>query len=319
MRTFNRILFQLGISTTLLCTLPLAMTQTKRTGPSVTSVTVTPNPVVLYVGQSLQLGLTITGTGSYTKQVTWSTTGGLVSSMGYYTAPATPGAFNVTAKSVAAGNPSSTILVQVKAIPAPCGTITINEVTTSPDVWAPVTYTSNPPTASWDWDWSVTDASSTVPGDPKITSIVGPVLGIIGGSTSPLGTHVEKLWAVNKTNSSNYGFGWVNIVAPAYTPVTYIYLTDMTTKPGVPATVAISSITPTTAQATDLLWSSTPATALTPGTVGGDTTNGLISATGVYTPPTNPLLGAKVYRLWAVSKSDATVKDFCYITITAAQ
>ena len=116
MRTFNRILFQLGISTTLLCTLPLAMTQTKRTGPSVTSVTVTPNPVVLYVSQSLQLGLTITGTGSYTKQVTWSTTGGLVSSTGYYTAPATPGAFNVTAKSVATGNPSSTILVQVNAM-----------------------------------------------------------------------------------------------------------------------------------------------------------------------------------------------------------
>ena len=242
MRTFNRILFQLAISTTLLCMLPLAMTQTKRTGPSVTSVTVTPNPVVLYVGQSLQLGLTITGTGSYTKQVTWSATGGLVSSTGYYTAPATPGAFNVTAKSVATGNPSSTILVQVNAIPTPGSSLAINEITTTPGVAVPVIWTATPvgSITLGDLNWSTTLGTATTPGDSAATSIYGPILTFVPPADAVVGSHVYKVWAVHKTIPCIQAFAFVNIVAPAPVPV----LGPVISK------VVVDSITATTARVT---------------------------------------------------------------------
>src|SRR5262249_29890130 len=81
--------------------------------PATVSVTVTPSTVTLQPGKTQQFTATVTGTAN--TAVTWSATGGTVSSSGLYTAGSVNGSFSVTAKSVADSSKSATATVQINS------------------------------------------------------------------------------------------------------------------------------------------------------------------------------------------------------------
>jgi Glycoside hydrolase family 44 len=92
------------------------------TGPKITSVTVTPNPAAATIGGTLQFAATITGTGSYSKGVTWSLlppsgstlSPGTLTSTGLYTTPyPAPATVTVTATSTEDTTQSGSVTVSL--------------------------------------------------------------------------------------------------------------------------------------------------------------------------------------------------------------
>ena len=81
------------------------------TSAPVVAVSISPSSASLLTGGTQQFTATITGTSN--TAVTWSTTGGIVSSDGLYTAPATAGTYSVTATSQADTTKSASAMVAV--------------------------------------------------------------------------------------------------------------------------------------------------------------------------------------------------------------
>ena len=77
------------------------------------AVSISPALVSLAAGGTQQFAVTVTGTGN--SSVTWSASGGTISSAGLYTAPATAGTYSVTATSVADSSKSASAAVTVSA------------------------------------------------------------------------------------------------------------------------------------------------------------------------------------------------------------
>ncbi|MCH7986444.1 MAG: hypothetical protein IH847_07660, partial [Acidobacteria bacterium] len=82
--------------------------------PSI-SVSISPTSVSLQTGETQQFTATVTGT--TTTGVTWSATGGTISSSGLYTAPNTTGTHTVTTTSMADSSSSASANVSVTAAP----------------------------------------------------------------------------------------------------------------------------------------------------------------------------------------------------------
>ena len=81
--------------------------------PPTVSVTLTPNSTSLTTGGSMQFTVTVSGTSN--TAVTWSATGGTITSSGMYTAPGNPGTYTVKATSVADSTKSASATVTVTA------------------------------------------------------------------------------------------------------------------------------------------------------------------------------------------------------------
>jgi hypothetical protein len=90
------------------------------------SVSVTPNSATVQIGQTQQFTATVTGTSN--TAVTWTATGGTISNTGLFTAGSTPGAFTVTATSVADTTKFSTAQITIPA-PAVSVLVTPNSAT----------------------------------------------------------------------------------------------------------------------------------------------------------------------------------------------
>jgi len=88
--------------------------------PSTVAVAISPLSASVQTGGSQQFSATVTGTSNV--GVTWSATGGTVSSGGLFTAGNTVGAYNVVAASAADSSKSAQATVTVTAPPAPPGT-----------------------------------------------------------------------------------------------------------------------------------------------------------------------------------------------------
>jgi len=99
------------------------------TVPTPVSVAVSPKTVTLPTGGTQTFSAVVTGTTN--TAVTWSATGGTINSSGYYTAPATPGAYTVTATSVADTSKKDTATVTVTAATVPVTGVTLNKNTLS--------------------------------------------------------------------------------------------------------------------------------------------------------------------------------------------
>ncbi len=92
--------------------------------PTITGVTVTPNPATATIGTTQQFSATVSGTGSYNMSVTWSVTGpsgwtgsvGSISSSGVYETPyPAPATVTVTATSVGNTSVSGSVMVTLAA------------------------------------------------------------------------------------------------------------------------------------------------------------------------------------------------------------
>jgi uncharacterized protein YjdB len=77
------------------------------------SVTISPTSVTLLSGRTRRFTATVSGTSN--TGVTWSTTGGTISSSGFLTAPQTPGIYTVTATSKADPTKSASAIVTVNS------------------------------------------------------------------------------------------------------------------------------------------------------------------------------------------------------------
>ena len=93
---------------------------TTSTGPSITSVTVTPNPATATIGTQVQFTATVAGTGSFSTGVTWSLAGpsgsslspGTLSTTGLYTTPyPAPATVTITANSTEDSTKSGSVTV----------------------------------------------------------------------------------------------------------------------------------------------------------------------------------------------------------------
>ena len=84
------------------------------TAPGAVSVSITPTTASLPTGGTQQFTAAVTG--STNTAVTWTATGGTVSSSGFYTAPATAGTYTVKATSVADTSKSASATVNVSTI-----------------------------------------------------------------------------------------------------------------------------------------------------------------------------------------------------------
>jgi fibronectin type 3 domain-containing protein len=86
---------------------------TSAASPSSAAITINPTSVSLPTGGNQQFTATVTGTTN--TAVTWSGTGGTISTSGLYTAPNTPGTYTLTATSVADSTKSASATVTVSA------------------------------------------------------------------------------------------------------------------------------------------------------------------------------------------------------------
>ena len=85
--------------------------------PQVVTVSIPPGPYSVAAGAKQQFSATVTGTTN--TLVTWTATGGAISSTGDYTAGGSAGDFSVTATSVADTSKSAQMAVTVTAAPTP--------------------------------------------------------------------------------------------------------------------------------------------------------------------------------------------------------
>src|SRR5204862_1012720 len=92
------------------------------------AVAISPTSASLQAGGTQQFTATVTGTTN--TAVTWSATGGTISSTGLYTAPTTAGTYSVTATSVADTAKSASAAVSVTAPPPPV-TVSISPTSAS--------------------------------------------------------------------------------------------------------------------------------------------------------------------------------------------
>jgi hypothetical protein len=95
--------------------------------PTITSVSVSCNPTTIQTGQTSQCSATVSGTGSYSSAVTWSATGGTVTSAGVFT-PSASGTATITATSSQDTTKSGSATVTVTVPP----TITSVSVSCNP-------------------------------------------------------------------------------------------------------------------------------------------------------------------------------------------
>jgi len=92
------------------------------------AVTVSPTTASLQAGQQSQFTATVSGTNN--KAVTWTASGGTVTSGGQYTAPSSAGTYKLTATSVADSSESACAVVTVN--PATANPVTVTSASLSP-------------------------------------------------------------------------------------------------------------------------------------------------------------------------------------------
>ena len=96
---------------------------------AITSVSVACTPATISTGATSQCSATVMGSGDYSSAVTWSASGGSISSSGLLTAPASAGSVTVTATSTQDNTKSGTAAVSVQT---PTSTITSVSVACNP-------------------------------------------------------------------------------------------------------------------------------------------------------------------------------------------
>lgn len=273
------------------------------TAPPV-SVSISPTTASVATGANQQFTATVTGTAN--TAVTWQvngttggdTTHGTISASGLYTAPAAvPSPATVTVAAVS----------QADATKSASATVTVTGVSVS---------------------ISPTSASVAAGGNQQFTATV----------TGTSNTAVT--WQVGGTTGGNSTVGTISasglftapaaVPSPATVTVTCVSQADVTKSAAATVTITAAavvavSISPTTASvavggnqqftATVTGTSNTAVTWQVNGTTGGDSTNGTISASGLYTAPAAVPSPATV-TVACISQADPTKSDSATVTIT---
>jgi uncharacterized protein YjdB len=249
------------------------------------TVVATPPPVVVAVSPtsaSVQTGATrqfaATVTGSSNTAVTWTTTGGTVSTTGLFTAPATAGTFTVRATSVADGTKSATATVTV-TVPLPVVSVSVSPTSASLQTGATQQLTA-----------TVTGSSNAA---VNWTSTAGTV-SASGLYTAPATAGTYTVTATSSADTSKSASSTITVTAPPPIVVTMS-----------PPSVALQT------SATQQFTASITGTSNT--AVTWTATAGTVSAAGLYTAPAT----AGTYTVRATSVADPSKFAVATVTVTA--
>ncbi len=159
--------------------------------PAITKVMVTCQATSLSSGGSTQCASSVAGNGNFTPAVTWSTSGGSITSAGVLTAPSTGSSVTVKATSTEDPTISGTAVISLSAglaISSPKITVTTSSVT--------VSWTVNNSMASSAVSYGASGKiSSITPYDPKETA--SPSFTLTGFPASTPVTMVIQSWLAN--------------------------------------------------------------------------------------------------------------------------
>ena len=252
----------------------LVVASAASSSPSV-SIVISPTAASLQTGNSQQFSASVGGT--INTAVTWSATGGTISSTGMYTAPSTAGSYVVTATSSADTSKAASAAVTVNAAP-------VVAVTISPTSVSLLTG------GTQQFSATVTGSSNTA----VTWSVTGGSVSSTGLYTAPTtaGTYTVKATSVADTTKSASATVTVSaapVVAISISPTSASMLTGGTQQ--FTATVTGSSNTAVT-------WSAT---------------GGSVSSSGLYTAPSS----AGTYTVTATSAADTTKSASATVTVSA--
>jgi len=241
------------------------------------SVTVSPTTASLQTGKQAQFTATVIGT--HDAAVTWTASGGTVTSSGLYTAPSAAGTYKVTATSVANSDKSASAVVTVSQ------PIQIS-VSVSP------TTASLASGGTQQFTASVSGTSNTA----VTWTASGGTVTSAGQYTAPSAAGTYKVTATSVADSSDSASAVVTVSQPIQVSISVSPTTASLASGGNQQFTAYVSGTSNTA----VTWSAT---------------GGTITAGGLYVAPS----AAGTYTVMAVSGADTTKSASAIVSVSAAQ
>jgi len=266
---------------------------------TITSVTVSCSPTQIQVSQASQCSATVQGTSNFSSAVTWSIQGaGTINSSGLYTAPASaPSPPQIVVRATSAQDPSKsgTASVTITQLPPPI-TVSVSPTTAT----VPVNSTQQ-------FIATVQNSSDT--------SVAWQVNGVTGGDSTHGTISTTGLYTAPSS-----------VPSPSTVTVTAVSQADPTKSASVSLAITSSNIsvsvsprlaalTTTQSQqftATVQDTSNTSVTWSVDGNLGGDSTVGTISPSGLYTPPS----AAGTHTITATSVADPTQSASAMVAVT---
>ena len=249
---------------------------------TVTSVSVTCTPTSVQTGQTSQCSASVSGTGNYSSAVTWSATGGTVSSGGVFT-PSAAGTATITATSAQdstkSGNATVTVTAPTKATPTVTAIPTPSSITTAQGLSVNVTVsggTGNPaPTGS-----AILTGGGYTSATATLTN--GYITFLIPAGSLAVGSDTLTVTYTPDSSSSatyNGATGTTSVTVTVASTITAVSVTCAGLNVGVNQTTQCSStVTGTGTFSTSVAWSVSS-------TAGGSNTVGTVSNAGLYTAP----------------------------------
>ncbi len=267
-----------------------ACPKTDSTGPTVTSIVITPSAVSLHPGQQATFFTYARKSNgdSVAATVTYSATGGSISAGGVYTAGGTTGSFHAIA-ALASGTLKDTASITIDSVPAaPVATVTVTPVHPSIAAGTIVALTA-----------TTRDSNGTVLTGRVVTWSSGTTsVGTVDGSGVVTGVAAGTT-VITATSEGKQGKDTVT-VTPASATLVRINLT--------PDSAAVD--TGHTVQFTVTGKFSDSSTAAVPATYSA--TGGGINASGLYTGPAT----AGSYQVIATAVANTALKDTSKVTVT---
>ena len=242
-------------------------------------VSLSPSKVTLQTGTSQQFVAAVTG--SSNAAVSWSGTGGTITTSGLYTAPTSAGTYTITATSAADSSKSATATITVTATPASATSISINPL-----------LISILPSATQQFSANVIGMTNTA----VAWSATGGTISASGLYTAPAttGTYVVTATSVSdaaKSASATVTVAGVAPVSVSITPTSTTVVTGGTQQ-------FTASVTGSTNKS--VTWSAT---------------GGTVSISGAYTAPST----TGTYTVTAKSIADTTKTASATVTVTGTQ
>ena len=259
---------------------------TPPSNPTITSVNVSCSPTSVQTGQTSQCTATVSGTGSYSSLVTWSSTDGTITSAGVFS-PSAVGNATITATSAEDSTKSGGATVTVTA---PSSITAVSVVCSPTSILTTQTSTCTP---------TVTGTGSF---STSVTWSVSPTsMGAVGGAGifTPAEAGTATITATSTQDSTKSGSTTVTVTVPST-----IAAVSVVCSPTSILTTQTSTCTPTVTGtgsfSTSVTWSVSP------------TSMGAISSSGVFTPS-----GAGTATITATSTQDLSKSGQTIVAVTA--
>jgi uncharacterized repeat protein (TIGR03803 family) len=269
---------------------------------TVTSVSATCTPTSVQTGQTSQCSASVSGTGNYSSAVTWSATGGTVTSGGVF-APSAAGTATITATSAQdstkSGNATVTVTAPAKTMPTVTAIPTPSSITTAQNLSVNVLVSGgagNPtPTGSVTLTGGgYTSATATLT-NAYITFVISPGALAVGTDT------LTVTYTPDSSSSSIYNSttGTTSVTVTAASSITSVSVTCAGLNVGINQTTQCSAtVTGTGNYNSAVTWAVN-------GVNGGNNSFGTVSASGLFAAPAS-IPNPYTVALTATSVADTT-------------